>query len=231
MLTEYQIKEVEKSLRNYRRKYLVKKQNLELDESATRLMANFFLTSVLGYKEIEDIKTEYSIRGEYADYVIQINRKKHIVIEVKSIQLDLNERHFRQSLSYAANEGIDWIILFNGRQIHLYRVLFNKPISYHLVFKYDLSDLSGLKKIAKEIAVLSKKNVEKDGLDDYWKRFDALTPMSLVKILYTENCIRAIRLKIKKTSGLNFSQLDVLNALHGLVIHECSDAIKPKFLK
>lgn len=231
MLTEYQIKQVEKSLRDYRKKYLVKKQNLELDESATRLMVNFFLTGVLGYEELEDIKTEYNIRGEYADYVIQINRKKHIVIEVKSIQIDLNDKHLRQSLSYAANEGIDWIILFNGRQIRLYRVLFGKPISYYLVFEHDLSDLMCLKKITKNIAILLKKNVEKGGLDNYWKRFDALTPISLVKILYTDDVIRAIRLKIKKISGINFSQLDVLDALHSLVIHECSDAIKPKSLK
>lgn len=115
MATENQIKQAEKSLRDYRKKYLTKKQNLELDESATRLMVNFFLTGVLGYIELDDIKTEYNIRGEYADYVIQLARKKHIVIEVKSIQLDLNDRHLRQSLSYAANEGIDWIILFNGR--------------------------------------------------------------------------------------------------------------------
>lgn len=231
MLTEYQIKQVEKSLRDYRKKYLVKKQNLELDESATRLMVNFFLTDVLGYKELEDIKTEYNIRGEYADYVIQLNRKKHIVIEVKSIQLDLNDKHLRQSLSYAANEGIDWIILFNGRQIRLYRVLFGKPISYYLVSENDLSDLSNLKSAAKNIAILLKKNVEKSGLDNYWKRFDALTPISLVKTLYTEDVIRAIRLKIKKISGINFDQSDVLDALHSLVIHECSDAVKPKYLK
>lgn len=231
MLTEFQIKQVEKALRDYRKKYLVKKQNLELDESATRLMVNFFLTEVLGYEELEDIKTEYNIRGEYADYVIQINRKKHIVIEVKSIQIDLNDKHLRQSLSYAANEGIDWIILLNGRQIRLYRVLFGKPISYYLVFEYDLSNQLDLKKMSKDIAVLIKKSVEKSGLDDYWKRFDALTPTSLIKILYTEDVIRAIRLRIKKVSGLNFSQFDILDALHSLVIHECSDVIKPKFLK
>ncbi len=231
MATEHQIKQTEKALRDYRKKYLTKKQNLELDESATRLMVNFFLTGVLGYVELDDIKTEYNIRGEYADYVIQLARKKHIVIEVKSIQLDLNDRHLRQSLSYAANEGIDWIMLFNGRQLRLYRVLFGKPISYHLVFEFDLSDLAIMKHAAIEITNLHKKLVEKGELDKYWKRFDALTPTSLVKTLYTEDVIKAIRLKIKKNSGINFDQNDVLNAVHELVLHECTSAIKPKSLK
>ena len=128
MATERQKQQFEKRLREYRKKYLTKKQNLELDESATRIMVNYFLTDVLGYTELDDIKTEYAIKGGYADYVIQLARKKHFVVEVKSIQIDLNAHHLRQSRGYAADEGIDWILLFNGKQIQLYRVIFGKPI-------------------------------------------------------------------------------------------------------
>lgn len=226
-----QIARTEKDLREYRKKYLTKKQNLEVDESATRIMVNGFLTNVLGYIELDDIKTEYNIRGEYADYVIQLARKKHIVIEVKSIQIDLNDRHLRQSLSYAANEGIDWIMLFNGKQIKLYRVLFGKPISYYAVFDYDLADLTSIKKAAAEIAVLAKKCVQKGELDDYWKRFDALTPASVVKAIYTEDVIKAIRLRLKKTAGITFAQEDVAEAVQGLLLNGHAAAVRPKVLK
>lgn len=231
MATEHQIKLLEKSLRDYRKKYLTRKQNLELDESATRLMVNFFLTGVLGYLELDDIKTEYNIRGEYADYVIQLARKKHIVIEVKSIQLDLNDRHLRQSLNYAANEGIEWALLFNGRQIKLYRVIFAKPISHHEVFSYDLLDLSTIRKAAEDIIHISKKAVEKGELVTYWKRFDALTPASLIKTIYTEDVIKAVRLKIKKATGINFDNEAVVEAVHSLVVKENSGAVRPKNLK
>lgn len=231
MATEHQIKQLEKSLRDYRKKYLTRKQNLELDESATRIMVNFFLTSVLGYAELDDIKTEYNIRGEYADYVIQLARKKHIVIEVKSIQLDLNDRHLRQSLNYAANEGIDWALLFNGRQIKLYRVIFAKPISHHAVFSYDLADLSTIRKASENIINISKRCVEKGELATYWKRFDALTPASLIKTIYTEDVIKAIRLKVKKMTGINFEVNDVISAVHDLVLKENTSAVKPKNLK
>ena len=99
MATQHQTQQLEKRLREYRKRYLTKQQNLELDESATRLMVNYFLTGVMGYVELDDIKTEYNIRGEYADYVIQLARKKHFVIEVKSIQIDLNERHLRKRVN------------------------------------------------------------------------------------------------------------------------------------
>lgn len=231
MPTATQINRIEKDLREYRKKYLTKKQNLEVDESATRIMVNSFLTTVLSYLELDDIKTEYNIRGEYADYVIQLARKKHIVIEVKSIQIDLNDRHLRQSLSYAANEGIDWILLFNGKQIKLFRVLFGKPISYHAVFDYDLADLSTIKKAANDITILSKKCVQKGELDEYWKRFDALTPASLVKAIYTEDVIRAIRLRLKKNTNITFAQEDVAEAVQGLLIGGHAGATRPKVLK
>jgi len=231
MATEYQIKQLEKSLREYRKKYLTRKQNLELDESATRLMVNSFLTDVLGYTELEDIKTEYNIRGEYADYVIQLARKKHIVIEVKSIQIDLNDRHLRQSLNYAANEGIDWTLLFNGRQIKLYKVIFGKPISHHEVFSHDFTNLSTIVKASQDIINISKKCVEKGELEVYWKRFDALTPSSLIKTIYTEDVIKAVRLKVKKVSGINFDLSDVYEAVHELISREQPNITKPKNLK
>ena len=230
MATDHQKQLFEKKLREYRKKYLAKKQNLELDESATRIMVNYFLTDVLGYVELDDIKTEYAIRGEYADYVIQLKRKKHFVIEVKAIQIDLNERHLRQSLSYAANEGIDWILLFNGKQIQLYRVIFGKPIDVHLLFEYDIADLSTIKTVARHLINLSKTSVAKGELETYWKRFDALTPQNLIKQLYTADVINCIRKHVRQTSGINFDNDDVLDAMHGLIT-EKHEATKPKSLK
>src|SRR3989338_7603564 len=160
MATELQVKALEQNLKAYRKRYL-KKQYEELDESATRLMVNSFLTDVLGYKELDEIKTEYRIRGEYADYVIQLARKKHFVVEVKSIQLDLNDKHLRQSVNYAANEGIDWIILTNGKQIELYKVLFEKPINSRKIFDFDISNKDDFKKMSEFLVYLTKKSVKK----------------------------------------------------------------------
>src|SRR4051812_46884291 len=116
MATAKQLQELRERLKDYKKKYL-RKELRGVGEADTRIMTNYFLTEILGYQELSEIKTEYAIRGEYADYVIQLQRKKHFVVEVKSIELDISEKHLRQSLSYAANEGIDWILLHNGREI------------------------------------------------------------------------------------------------------------------
>ena len=98
------------ALKKYSKKYL--NSNLtELDESGTRLMINSFLMDVLGYAPIEEIKTEYMIKGTYADYVVQLGGTRHFLVEVKALSLNLAPAHLRQAINYGANEGIYWALL------------------------------------------------------------------------------------------------------------------------
>ncbi len=226
MATVNQIKEISEKLKTYKKKYL-RKEFLNVDESATRIMTNSFLTEILGYKELEEIKTEFRIRSEYADYVIQLKRKKHFVVEVKSIELDLNEKHLRQSLSYAANEGIDWIILLNGRQVQLYRVNFGKPISTTLIYKIDLRDPIDFKKAPEQLWFLSRKAVERNELDEFWKRTNALQPEYLAKLLYSEEFVKRLRNDLKAQTGIYFQIEDVAESLCE-VIKKPIDFGKPK---
>jgi len=176
-------------------------------------MTNYFLTDILGYKELDEIKTEHRIRSEYADYVVQLKRKKHFVVEVKSIDLDLNEKHLRQSLSYAANEGIDWILLLNGREIQLFRVNFGKPITTTLIYKLDLMNNDDFKKAPELLWNLTKKAVEKGDLEIFWKRTNALTPSSLAKLLYSEEVVKRLRNDLKDQTGIYFQMEDVAVSL------------------
>jgi hypothetical protein len=205
----------------------MRKEFSKLDESATRIMTNYFLTEILGYQELEEIKTEYRIKSEYADYVVQLKRKKHFVVEVKSIDLDLNEKHLRQSLSYAANEGIDWILLLNGREIQLFRVNFGKPISTTLIYKIDLLDKDDFKKAPSLLWYLTKRAVEKGELEIFWKRTNALNPVNLSKLLYSEEIVKRLRNDLKDQTGIYFQTEDVARSL-AQIICEKVEFPKPK---
>lgn len=226
MATEHQLNSLKESIKQYKRKYL-RKEFSQLDESATRIMTNNFLTEILGYKELEEIKTEYRIRTEYADYVIQLKRKKHFVVEVKSIDIDISEKHLRQSLSYAANEGIDWILLLNGREIQLYRVNFGKPVTTTLIFKLDLTVDEDLKKAPALVWNLTKKAVEKGDLEDFWKRTNALNTQNLSRLLYSEEVIKRLRNDLKEQTGIYFQMEDVAESLCQ-IIKEPIDFPKPR---
>ncbi len=224
--TKNQIAQFSTKLKEYKKRYLQKRYG-DLDESATRLMVNSLLTEVLGYTELEEIKTEYQIRGEYADYVIQLARKKHFVVEVKAVQLDLTEKHLRQSIAYAANEGIDWIILTNGWQIEVYRMIFAKPISTKQVFKFNLTDTADFKKASELLILLTKKSVLKNGHNNFWHRFDALEPNNLAKNLYSIEVIRFLRKILKTKTGLTFAENDILDSVHQIITTK-NESVRPK---
>lgn len=216
MATANQLQVFTTKIKDYKRRYLRKEFSKE-NESATRIMVNSFLTDILGYKELEEIKTEYRIRSEYADYVVQLKRKKHFVVEVKSIQLDINEKHLNQSLAYAANEGIDWILLMNGRQIQLYRVNFNKPVTTTLIYKLDLLNAEDLKKAPQQLWFLTKKAVEHGELEQFWKRTNALQLENLAKLLYSEDIVKRLRNDLKSETGIYFQVEDVAKSLLELI--------------
>jgi len=226
MATAIQKAKLYENLKLYKRKYLRKRYS-DLDESATRLMVNSLLTEVFGYTELEEIKTEYRIRGAYADYVIQLARKKHFVVEVKAIQLDLSEKHLRQSINYAANEGIDWVILTNGRQIELYRVIFSKPIRSKKIFSVDLSDAKELKKSLEFLNYLTKRSVLKNELEHFWKRFQALEPKDLSKLFYREEVVRFLRRTLKQKTNLSFSEEDIMESIYQIITTKI-ESVRPK---
>lgn len=226
MATKTQIAKILSQLKVFKKKYLIKKY-AELDESGTRLMINSFLTDILGYEELSEVRTEYAIKGTYADYVIQVDRKKHLVVEVKAIQIDLSEKHIRQAVGYAANEGIDWVLLTNGRQFELFRIIFGKPISHKRVFSFDLSIDSDLKKSAEFFILLTKKNLLKKELEQFWVHFQALEPKKLCKYFYSKEVISFLRRTLKKEAGLTFSEDDIFESVHQIIITKIPSQ-KPK---
>lgn len=226
MATENQLNNFRNKLKEYKKRYL-RKEFTKLDESATRIMTNYFLTDILGYKELEEIKTEYRVRSEYADYVVQVKRKKHFVVEVKSIDIDLSEKHLRQSLSYAANEGIDWILLLNGRQIELYRVNFGKPVTTTLIYKIDLMNNEQLKSAPEKLWFLTKKAVERGELEEFWKRTNALQPENLAKLLYSEDIAKKLRAELKSSTGIYFPLEDVVSSLYKVITSKV-DILRPR---
>ena len=229
MLTELQRKLFVSELKKFKRKYL-KEKYFEMHESDTRLMINSFLVDVLGYAELDEIKTEQAIKGTYADYVIQIDKTRHFIIEVKAIQLKLSEKHIRQALHYASDEGIDWVLLTNGREWLLFRVLFEKPIRSQLVFSIDLSDAIDFKKAPKFFEYLTRKCVARGDLESYWKRFVNIEPNNFCKFLYEPDVIRLLKNKLKKKSGINFTEEDLFDAIHKTIITKIT-IDKPKFKK
>ena len=234
MLSTQKLLKFTQSIKDYKKKFLDKPLG-ELDESGTRLLINHFLTEMLGYETLSEVKTEYMIKGTYADYVIQIGGKRHFLVEVKALSLNLSSNHLRQSINYGANEGIDFVLLTNGMVFELYKVLFEKPISHELIFSLDLSELSNLKLIADQLQYLHKDAVLKKGLDVLWDRHSALSPKNLSKLLFSTEVVKFLQKELKKKYSIKFDEVVIESAVKRIamesVIIEDFKSIKRRISK
>jgi hypothetical protein len=218
MLTSGKKTKLLNALKIYNKRYLHGKVT-ELDESGTRLMINTFLTDVLGFVPIEEVKTEYMIRGTYADYVIQLKEVRQFLVEVKALSFGLSDKHLRQAINYGANEGIEWALLTNGKCFEFYKILFNKPIESRKVFSLDLSDPSQLKNCVEVIQYIHKDSVANKGLTLLWNKTCALDPLNVAGLLFAPTVTNFIKRTLKKKFKSKFSD-DEIQASINRIIHE-----------
>lgn len=218
MLTTSKKLKMLSALKLYNKKFLRGKLE-ELDESGTSLMINCFLTDVLGFTSIEEVKTEYMIRGTYADYVVQHKGIRHFLVEVKSLSLKLSDKHLRQAINYGANEGIEWALLTNGKQFDFYKILFEKPIDWRLIFSFDVCDITQLRNCIEKMQFLHRESVLNDGLDKLWQKTIALDPKNVAGILYTQPVINFIRRVLNKKFKHKFTEEEIEYSINR-IIHE-----------
>lgn len=198
-----------------------------INESDTSNIVNDMLGDILDYDKFFDVTTEYRIRGQYADYGVKINDDVKMIIEVKAAGMHLNDNHLFQAVSYAANEGIEWVALTNGAIWQLYHISFDKPIDKELVFTVDLMD-KNTKPADKMnfLYLLSKEAMTKNVIVEYWQKRTALSADNIVGVLLSDSVIEKIRRDLRQATGYKITAEELVFKLKEEIIREGLD-IKP----
>jgi len=110
----------------------------DVSEADTVTLVKDLLAEVFGYDKYADLTSEHAIRGTYCDLAVKIDDKLSALVEVKAIGISLEDRHIKQAIDYASNQGTEWVVLTNGIIWRLYHVLFTKPIDKQLIAEIDL---------------------------------------------------------------------------------------------
>ncbi|KAA0257563.1 type I restriction enzyme HsdR N-terminal domain-containing protein [Deferribacter autotrophicus] len=200
--TKTGIKNFETLKEKYKKFVPILKQasEIELNESDTCNLVTKILEELLDYT-IFEITTEHRIRNQYADFAIKVDGQILFIIEVKSLKTKLNDNHLTQAATYAANEGVEWVLLTNGIEWKLYHVNFEKPISWELVF--DISLLENKHNMLEKLCLLTKYSFLRNEVGKYNERLQALSETVVKKVLLTDDVIKAIVKGLKKETGYN----------------------------
>ena len=173
----------------------------DVNESDTVTIVTDMLAEVFGFDKYSEITSEYVIRGTYVDLAIKLDGKLEMLIEVKAIGLDPKDAFIKQSVDYAANQGVDWVILTNGAKWQVYKVTFGKPVNQDLVLEVDFMNTNP-KNIndLENLYLLTKEGISRSVLGEYHTQRQALSRFFIGAIMISDPVLEMIRRELRKMS-------------------------------
>ena len=173
----------------------------DVGEADTVTIIKDMLADVFGYDKYSDVTSEHSIRGTFCDLAIKIDNQLQTLIEVKAIGLELKDQHVKQAVDYAANQGVDWVLLTNGITWRVYRLIFAKPIDQELVLEIDFCALSTRTDGDIELLYLwCKEGWQRSVLGEYHTQKQALSRFFVGAMLQTDTVLDVIRRELRRVS-------------------------------
>jgi hypothetical protein len=187
-----------KNLRRYQKAFAAARSR-DVGESDTCVIISDFLADVLGYDKYSEVTTEFAIRSTFCDLAIKTNGRLQFLIEVKSVGTELKDIHARQATDYAANEGVDWVLLTNGAQWKAYRLRFEKPIQVHEAFAIDLlSPDVKPNQLLEKLYLISKEAGGGSAMESYYRQQDAKSRYMVGQLLLSEPLLGSVRRELRR---------------------------------
>ena len=192
----------------------------DVSEADTVKLVINLLEEVFGYDKYAEVTSEHAIRGSYCDLAIKINDKLKQLIEVKAIGISLEDRHVKQVVDYAANAGIEWVVLTNGIVWRLYYVVFKKPIDKQLIAEIDLTAIDCKNDAQQSLLFLfTKEGFTRDAQVEMRDLKDATSRYLLAAlILKNDSVLDAIRRELRRVVKVNVDEAQIAAVLSAQVI-------------
>lgn len=173
----------------------------DVGEADTVTIIKDMLADVFGYDKYSDVTSEHSIRGTFCDLAVKMDGQLQTLIEVKAIGIDLKDAHVKQAIDYAANQGVDWVLLTNGIIWRVYHLIFAKPIDQELVLEIDFCALNSRAEGDVELLYLwCKEGWQRSVLGEYHTQKQALSRFFVGAMLQTDTILDVIRRELRRVS-------------------------------
>jgi predicted type IV restriction endonuclease len=189
-------------------------QKKDLSEADTVTVINDILADVCGYDKFLEVTGQYEIRGTFVDLAVKVDENIRFLIEVKAVGIELKDIHIKQAIDYAANEGIEWVILTNGAVWRVYNVHFGQPIEKILVCEVDLIALSPKSdEILECFGNLSREGFSKGKMADLLQQKQITNKFTVAALLISDDLLNDLRKQIRRLGSGIKVEVDYLRTL------------------
>ena len=188
-------------------------------EGDTVVIVTDMIADILGYDKYQNLSSEHAIRGSYVDLMVSADNKPRFLVEIKAVGTELKDNFIKQAVDYAANKGVDWVVLTNGILWRIYKVVFAKPIDRVLV--YELNALEANCKGPEAIECFGNLSFEafsNNTLSDLFHEKQITSKFAIAALLINDSMLDALRLQIKRLSEVKVTVEDLRSLLLDEVI-------------
>lgn len=173
----------------------------DASEADTVTIITDMMAELFGFDKYSELTAEMAIRGTYCDLATKVDGKVQSLVEVKAIGGDLKDAHVKQAVDYAANQGVEWVILTNGHIWRIYKVGFAKPITQTLVVEVDVLSADTAKdQTIETLYLFCREGCEKTALEEYHARMETLSSHFMAAVLLSEPVVDMIRRELRRVS-------------------------------
>ena len=157
------------------------------------------LLQILGWnpQALDEVQRQYPVQGrrgiEHVDIALKIDNDVKVLLEAKSVSTVLNESDERQVLNYAYNQGAEWCILTNGRELRVYDPFAGRDIEDRLLFSLLLEEFPNH---PDEIALLSRENINRGRIRDWGRERQAMRAIINWILQNEQEIMDAIRINV-----------------------------------
>lgn len=184
----------------------------DVNEANTVTIITDVLEEVFGFDRYSEITREQATGTGYCDLAVTIHGSIQYLIEVKPVGVSLNIKHVRQAVTYAAEKGITYVVLTNGIDWNLYKVVLAGKIEKELILNFDLLNLNPKKdENLQTLFMLCKRGMANKSIDDYYEHQRIVNPHVLAALLLKEPLLKMLATELRRLKdGMRLPSTDEL---------------------
>lgn len=173
----------------------------DINEADTSTIIQDILENVFGYDKYKEITAEFAIRSTFSDLAVKSNDNINFLVEVKAIGLELKESHIRQAVSYGVNHGIQWVVLTNGIKWKIFRIRFEKPVNYELIYLLNFLEINPKDlKDQEKLFLLCKEGLNKDAIEEFHEHIKNVNRFTIAALVLNDTVLNVIRRELRRIS-------------------------------
>ncbi len=185
-----------------------------LNEANTERIVIEPVLKALGYGDLDYMAQPQGVGADYPDYIVLPGLDQRWILEVKQLDARLDERHERQAVNYANNNGAQWAVLTNGRTWWIYNTRVPGDLTQQRV--YQLSDLFDETE-AETLRYLSRKSMEVGELDRAYRAREIQAALKAELVGGNRRVARLLQELVGQRLDRNVSRQDIQDAVRALL--------------